>query len=42
MQPPLEQVSDTGETHTVACHYWKDVEAKRKAAGEVTPAALVK
>ena len=40
--PPLEQVSDTSTQHTVACHYWRDVEAKRKDAGEVTPAALVK
>ena len=42
IQPPLEQVNDTDTPHTVACHYWHDVEIKRKAAGEVTPAALVK
>lgn len=37
IEPPLEQVN-TGTMHTVACHYWKDVEMKRKREAEKTVA----
>lgn len=41
VEPPLEQVSGTSAMHTVACHYWKDIETKRERSGEKTPAAVV-
>lgn len=33
-EPPLFQVDKTVAMHTVACHYWKDVQMKREKAGE--------
>ncbi len=41
IEPPLEQVSGSGTMHTVACHYWKDIEIRRQKEGDVTPAAVV-
>jgi oligopeptide/dipeptide ABC transporter ATP-binding protein len=38
-EPPLVQVDGTSNMHTVACHYWKDIERKRKSEGEKTAAA---
>jgi oligopeptide/dipeptide ABC transporter ATP-binding protein len=29
-EPLLYQIDHTKETHTVACHYWKDIEKKRE------------
>jgi len=40
VEPPLEQVDGAGSMHTVACHYWKDIQFKREKAGEKTPAAM--
>jgi oligopeptide/dipeptide ABC transporter ATP-binding protein len=37
IEPPLEQVSGTGAMHTVACHYWKDIEKRREKEGEKVP-----
>jgi oligopeptide/dipeptide ABC transporter ATP-binding protein len=37
IEPPLEQVSGTGTMHTVACHYWKEIETKREKEGEKVP-----
>lgn len=34
IEPPLEQVSGTNAMHTVACHYWKEIEKKREKEGE--------
>lgn len=39
-EPKLEQVNDSSAMHTVACHYWKDIQMKREKAGEKTPAAM--
>ncbi len=33
-EPPLFQVDKATTMHTVACHFWKEVEAKREKAGE--------
>jgi len=41
IEPLLEQIDGTGVTHTVACHYWKEISAKREKEGDVTPAAAV-
>lgn len=41
IEPPLEQVDNTTQMHTVACHYWKDIAQKREKEGDVTPAAVV-
>jgi peptide/nickel transport system ATP-binding protein len=38
VEPPLEQVSGTSIMHTVACHYWKDIEKRREKEGEKIPA----
>lgn len=38
-EPPLVQVDGTGNMHTVACHYWKEIERKRQKEGEKTAAA---
>ncbi len=39
IEPPLEQISGTSQMHTVACHYWRDIEKKREREGEKVPAA---
>lgn len=39
VEPPLEQVPGTNEMHTVACHYWRDIEKKREREGEKVPVA---
>ncbi len=38
IEPPLEQVN-AATMHTVACHYWKDVEKKREKEAEKITAA---
>ncbi len=39
VEPELVQIDGASQMHTVACHYWKDIAAKREKAGEKTPAA---
>ncbi|HEY3251601.1 MAG TPA: ABC transporter ATP-binding protein [Ignavibacteria bacterium] len=39
IQPPLEQVDGTSQLHTVACHYWKDIEKRREREAEKVAAA---
>jgi peptide/nickel transport system ATP-binding protein len=38
VEPALEQVSGTSDMHTVACHYWKDIETRRIKEGDKIPA----
>ncbi len=42
IEPVLEQVGGTSEMHTVACHYWKDIETRRIKEGDRTPAEMAK
>ncbi|MCI0448371.1 MAG: ABC transporter ATP-binding protein [Chlorobi bacterium] len=37
VEPPLEQVGGTNQMHTVACHYWKDIQVRREREGEKVP-----
>jgi hypothetical protein len=38
-EPALVQIDGTSHVHTVACHYWKEIEKKREREGEKTAAA---
>lgn len=37
IEPPLDQVVGAKVMHTVACHYWQEIEKKREASGEKVP-----
>jgi oligopeptide/dipeptide ABC transporter ATP-binding protein len=42
IQPPLEQVDGVSSMHSVACHYWREIERQRRAKGERVGAEVVK
>ena len=42
VEPPLKQVSGTDVKHTVACHYWQEIEKKLEKEGVQTPSQAAK
>jgi oligopeptide/dipeptide ABC transporter ATP-binding protein len=37
IDPPLEQVDDAKTMHTVACHFWREIQKKRLELGDRVP-----